>query len=156
MKRTGKPNQQSGMTLIEVTIAASIFFIALVVSAQSLMGFYRTLNMQKERIEAAQSARAVMDDIRLKRDDYQVGDTDFDWDGFVGYMDSGTEDNWPEFIVDGDGGLYGHEISVGVQSLSGGARQPGDATVEVHVESTWTDIAGRELSVEIIGYIAER
>lgn len=156
--RKGKLTSQSGVTLMEVTIAIAIFAVVIAVSAQSLASFYATMDMQEERIEAVQRARGVLNAIREKRAQYQLRDNTFDWDGMMAWYNAQASDGWSDYLSNPEdgGSLQNHAINVTLLNLDGSAPAIGDTPLELHVTSTWTGHSGREMRVSVVGILAER
>lgn len=61
-------SDEAGMTLLEITLAMAILAVALVVSAQSLASFYVLLDMQHQRVVAANHCRSILSGMRNVRD----------------------------------------------------------------------------------------
>ena len=57
----------SGFTLLEIVIAMALFSVAMAVAAQSLASYYVTMDMQQQRIVAANHCRTVLDQMRSVR-----------------------------------------------------------------------------------------
>ena len=57
-----------GVTLLELTIAVAIFVVAVGASAQILVSFYATMDMQSQRVVAINHCRSLLSDMRNLRD----------------------------------------------------------------------------------------
>lgn len=148
---------QSGVTLMEVTLAIAIFAVVISVSAQSLMGFYAAIDLQKQRVEALQSARAVLSDIRLKRQEFELPDDVFDWDGLMGWIDDGNDDGWQNYLrINGANALREHTLDVVALDMDGNPAEAGDDPVELQVVTTWQDLRGRTISAVVATIISEK
>lgn len=150
---------ESGLTLMEVTVSVAIFAVVIGASAQALASFYAAIDQQELRIEAMQSCRAVMGEIRQKREQfYNRGDDSFSWGNWMGWMDTQNDDGWSEHARDsyGDNPLREHEIEVEIRNMDGNEAVAGDNPVEVLVTSTWLDIRGREMHATLITIMTER
>ena len=49
----------SGVTLMEVTLAVALFAVAIAMSAQALISFYAAIDVQEQRVEAMQAAAEI-------------------------------------------------------------------------------------------------
>ena len=143
---------------MEVTLSVAIFAVVIAVSAQALMGFYASVDMQEQRVEALQAARTVLADIRLKRTDFELPEDEFDWAGLNNWIDEQAEAEWAAYTRDHDEGnlLDGHQISVLVTNLDGGEPDADDNPLQVRVNSSWIDLRGRRVSATIATVISER
>ncbi|MFP4501248.1 MAG: type II secretion system protein J [Candidatus Hydrogenedentota bacterium] len=144
----------SGMTLVEVTIAMAIFAAVMAVSAQALGSFYVGVDLQKERVEAVNSCRAVMSFLREKRHELSAGFPE----GFLGFVGSRENAGWPEFLdSDTDGPtLDNHSISVACQAMDGSAASVNTNPLQVQVTSTWTDKRGRTLRAQVVSVLTDQ
>lgn len=59
--------QKKGFTLLEIMVAIALFAIVLGATAETLISFYSTMDMQGLRAAAAQSCRGVLADMRVVR-----------------------------------------------------------------------------------------
>jgi len=134
-----------GMTLVEVVIAISILAVVLGVTAQAIGGFYVTMDVQEQRVEAVQSARALLGAIREKRAEFDGGEDGYDWDGMLGWIAAGNEESWSGFVRSNEFHveLKGHTLSVEVRNMDGAQATAGDNPLEVHVIASWEDRQGR-------------
>lgn len=148
----------SGVTLMEVTLAVAIFAVAIAMSAQALISFYAALDVQEQRVEAMQAARAVLAEVRQIRGDYQLPDEEYDWAGLLGWFSTQQEAEWAGFVRNQPGMTYlpDHALDVVLLNMNGEAAQPGDDPIEVQVRSSWTDLRGRTASVSVVGMFSER
>lgn len=67
-KRLSRLRGETGLTLLEVSLSMAIFAVVMSVSAQVLIGFSGSMEMQEQRQEAVQHCRAVLAQIRQDRD----------------------------------------------------------------------------------------
>jgi len=157
MKRR-KLHSTSGVTLMEVTLSVAIFAVVIAMSAQALMGFYASVDMQEQRVEALQAARTVLADIRLKRTDFELPDDQFDWEGLRAWIQERQEGEWAAYTRDHDEGnlLEGHQISVIVTNMDGEEPNGNDNPLQIRVNTSWLDMRGRRVSATIATVIAER
>ncbi len=148
----------SGVTLMEVTLAVAIFAVAIAMSAQALISFYAAIDVQKQRVEAVQSARSILATVRQKRQDFQLDNDVYNWNGFLNWFSTKEQEGWLEYLRNDPGNNYlpNHEITVTVLNTDGEAAEAGDDPIEVHVRSEWTDLRGRTASAEIVGMFSER
>ena len=61
-------SETAGVTLLELTIAVAIFAVALGASAQILVSFYSTMDIQNQRVMVINYCRGLMSDMRNLRD----------------------------------------------------------------------------------------
>lgn len=148
----------SGVTLMEVTLAVALFAVAIAMSAQALISFYAAIDVQEQRVEAMQAARSVLATVRQKRADFEEEDDSYDWNGLLSWFGDKEEANWSEFLRSTPGPNYlpNHDIDVTILNMDGEAATPGDNPIEVHVTSSWTDLRGRTVSVEVVGVFSEK
>lgn len=147
-RRGGSARGERGMSLMEVTMAVAIFAAVIAVTAQSLVSFYVSIDMQKQRIEAANSCKAVMALLREKRDETSA---DFP-DTFLGWVSAQQNEGWTDFLKTEDAGirLREHTITVQCLSLAGDVAAAGDNPIRVHVTSRWLDRRGRPMRAELV------
>jgi len=148
-KRLGS---ESGVTLVEITLALSIFAGIVAITAQSLLSFYVTLDIQEQRIEAIHSCRAVMGALREKRGDFKLEDWGYDWEGFIDWIEDENDEGWQAYVKSGDGyeELNAQQLTVTCFDMDGNAAVPGSNPIEVHVTTTWTDRKGRPMKAELV------
>ena len=139
---------EQGMTLIEVTIAVAIFAAVIAATASSIADFYVGVDLQKQRIEAANSCRGVLSYLREQR-----ANTSSDFPAaLLAIIADKQEDGWAEFLKSGAAqglGLDSHTITVTCTSLDGAAVSDDDNPIRVIVRSTWNDRKGRQLKAEV-------
>ena len=147
----------SGVTLIEVTLAIAIFAVVISVSAQSLMGFYAAIDIQEQRVEAIQSARSVLSDIRLKRADFVLPEDGYNWEGLLAWINTQNEDGWSAYLRDeGANVLPGHTLNVAVTDLDGNPAEANDNPLQLQVTTSWLDLRGRRTSSTVATIVSER
>lgn len=141
-------HDERGMTLMEVTLAVAIFAGVIAVTAQSLASFYVTIDMQKQRIEAANSCRAVLSLLRDKRDELSA---DFP-KSLLAYITSQEALGWQEYLKTENGGtrLRDHQITVTCLDTEGNVATDEDNPIRVHVTSTWLDRRGRPMEAQLV------
>ncbi len=147
---------ESGMTLLEVMIAISIFAIVIGVTATSLGSFYVTMDVQKDRIAAIQSCRSVMAAIREKRAEFVLPTEEFNREAFFQWIAQSNEDGWQSFLHLGPAGLLKHQILVRCFNINGQPAMPEDTPVRLHVISSWRDKSGRLMNTQIISVLADQ
>jgi len=144
--RTAARRETRGVTLLEITIAVAIFAVAIGVAAQVLISFYATMDLQHQRVIAAEHCRGVFSQIRNIRD-----------------ASPNTSDDPSAFQEAVMAQFPDGEQSTGPYDLR-------DATVEVVYESTdtsanplvptvtvnWVDLRGRPVSLGITTAITDR
>ncbi len=148
----------SGVTLMEVTLAVALFAVVIAMSAQALISFYAAIDVQEQRVEAMQAARAVLAHVRQKRADFEEEDDVYNWSGLLSWFNTKEEAGWTEFLRNTSGTNYlpDHDIDVTVLNMDGDAANAGDNPLEVHVTSSWSDLRGRTISVEVVGVLSEK
>lgn len=148
----------SGVTLMEVTLAVALFAVVIAMSAQALISFYAAIDVQEQRVEAMQAARAVLAHVRQKRVDFEEEEDGYSWSGLLSWFSAKEEANWTEFLRSTAGPNYlpNHDIDVTVLNMDGDPANAGDNPLEVHVVSSWSDLRGRTVSVEVVGVISEK
>ena len=137
----------AGFTLLEVTLAVAIFAAVIGVTAQSLMSFYATMDMQEQRVEAINTGRSVMSAVRDKR--YEVSG-DFPG-GLITWLNENNSSHWAEFATatPETGGLKDFVINVTCKDMAGGDAGDGDNPVQIVVNATWSDLKGRSIAVSL-------
>lgn len=174
-KASGK-SSESGVTLIEVTIAVAILMVTLGITAQSVFNFQVTLLMEKERSEAIQRCQSVLTELRELRADYEFGSAvdgeEFPAD-FIASFDTINNNGWefPEFTdgVSGDAGYdwndetrtlsHLQEVSTTVQffdAADGGVVSANTRLLEVHAVTTWQSATGRPMETRLITRMSDR
>ncbi|MBI2423135.1 MAG: type II secretion system protein [Candidatus Hydrogenedentes bacterium] len=135
----------AGFTLLEVTLAVAIFAAVIGVTAQSLMSFYATMDMQEQRVEAINACRSVMSAVRDKR--YEVTD-DFPG-GLITWINENNGTHWASFSNSNPetGALKDFAITVACKDMAGGDAGDGDNPVQIAVNATWSDVRGRPIAV---------
>ena len=149
-KRRTRSN--AGMTLLEITLAVSIFAVAVGITAQSLVSYYMTMDMHEQQIESAQAARTIIAAIRDKRGEFD-GDPNFPV-GLQAWVAAQQDDGWSAFLrTKGTGDTYAqleeHSVTVNMAALDGGAVAAGTNPVRITVVSEWNDRRGRPMSATI-------
>jgi prepilin-type N-terminal cleavage/methylation domain-containing protein len=151
----GRFNSEQGMTLVEVTLAVAIFATVIALTAQSLVDFYVGVDLQKQRIEAANSCRAVLSYLRERRTEMSE---DFP-KTFLAHIREQQEDGWTDFVKDyavHGRELDGHAITVVCTSMTGADASDTDNPIRVHVRSTWNDRKGRLMRAEVATCFTDR
>lgn len=67
-KLKSRLRDESGLTLLEVSLSMGLFAVVMSVSAQVLVGFSGAMEIQEQRQEAIQHCRAVLAQMRQDRD----------------------------------------------------------------------------------------
>jgi len=147
-------HDQRGVTLMEVTLAVAIFAGVIGVTAQSLMSFYVSIDMQEQRIEAVATCRSVMDSLREKR--YEFKDT-FPED-LIAWVEENNESDWEAFLADNSEHveLAGQSIEVACFDLEGNEPGPDDNPIMVQVTTEWLDRKGRPLSATVLSVLTDQ
>lgn len=129
-KRTG----ESGMTLLEVTIASSVMALALVMTMGSLVGISGTRDIAEDRMMAAVTISSVMEELRT-----------LSYDGLVAYTPPSAEGLGASTAItvavfDSSGATI--QLPVDPDTLSETLPNP----LELQVTVFWRDVAGRLIS----------
>jgi prepilin-type N-terminal cleavage/methylation domain-containing protein len=142
---------QRGVTLIEITLAVAIFAGVIGVTAQSLMSFYVSIDMQEQRMEGVAACRSVMDSLREKRIEFK---NNFPT-GLLTWIDNQNADSWENYLADN-----GKHVQLADQTLvvecfneAGEAAGEGDNPIVVHVTTNWLDRKGRPLSATVVSML---
>ncbi|MBI2435621.1 MAG: type II secretion system protein [Candidatus Hydrogenedentes bacterium] len=138
----------AGMTLLEVVLAVAIFAAVIGVTAQALMSFYLSMDMQEQRIEGLQSCRAVISALRDRRDDFK---DNFPAD-LLTWVNQNNSSGWTDYLVSSSGHeeLRNHTLEVLVLNMAGDAAGGNDVPVQVVVRSAWLDRRGRPMQAELV------
>jgi type II secretory pathway pseudopilin PulG len=146
--------ENRGVSLMEVTLAVAIFAGVIAVTAQSLASFYVSIDLQEQRMEAALSCRTVMDAIREKRVQYE---DEFPGD-LLGWVESGNDAEWAEFLADNGDHVELDEQSIEVAcfNTNGDAAGAADNPIMIHVTTTWRDRKGREMSASLMSILTDQ
>lgn len=154
--KTSDKHTQRGMTLMEVTMAVAIFATVIGITAQALMTFYVSMDVQEQRIEAAQSSRAVMAALREKRGEFQ-DNFPTDW---LAWITDQNNNGWEDYLKLGGEGvapeLPGNWITVGAYNMDGNQAQAGDLPIQVIVTAGWLDRANRPASVQLVSVMTNQ
>lgn len=146
-----KIKDERGVTLIEITLAVAIFAGVIGVTAQSLMSFYVTIDMQEQRIEAVATCRSVMDSLREKRVQYQGNFPQ----GLLTWVNSQNSSAWTDFLADNSEHveLANQTIEVTCYDQAGNLADGNDNPIVVHVTTNWQDRKGRALSATVVSML---
>ncbi len=151
---TDRLRDSRGLTLMEVTFALAIFAIVTAITAQSLVMFYVSVDIQEQRIEAIRVCKDVAGAIREQRESLKVSE----WPGnMVAWVEGKNDEGWPEYQryrEEGESDLPGQQITVECSNRDGGAPAAGDAVLEVRIYCTWQDRSGRPLEAQVVTYLA--
>lgn len=132
-----------GLTLLELTLALSIFAIMLGVAAQGLMSSYSSLKVQEQRSEAAHLCRSVLDTMREYRDENP--DT----------FPVSVVERWPSGTPIGDIAAASHS-SLNEYEVTASYGDPNAAPFPVTVQVTWKDHQGRPVAFAVSTLMSER
>lgn len=151
----------SGLTLIEITIAVAIFFVAVAMSAQAIMGMFVSAAVQKDRVAAVQSCRVVLNAVREKKDFYRGANAAdlVNWANFFTWINNQNTAKWATYLTETDGtaALKNHQVTVEFRNVTTGAvAVANDNPLDVHVICTWTDTKNRTMSTRLVSRITDR
>jgi len=151
MKKRRLFHDEQGVTLIEITLAVAILAGVIGVTAQSLMSFYLSIDMQEQRMEAVAACRSVMDSLREKRGEF----TDDFPEGLLTWIDSQNADSWEGYLADNSEHVQLAEQTLVVDCYNedGEVAGDGDNPIVVHVTSNWLDRKGRPLSATVVSML---
>ncbi len=151
MKRCRFLNDERGVTLIEITLAVAIFAGVIGVTAQSLMSFYVSIDIQEQRMEGVRACQSVMDGLREKRTEFK---DDFP-EGLLTWIETNNDSSWSDFKADNSEHieLADQTIEVTCFNEAGEAADGGDNPIVVHVTTNWTDRRGRPLSATLVSML---
>lgn len=154
-------SNKSGVTLIEVTLAVAIFAVVIAVSAQSIISNFVAVQVQKDRITAANSCRVVLNAIREKKGEFRGADAwaMVNWSNFFSWINTQNTAKWSTYLteVDGSAALKSHTVTVSLLNpTTGAAAVTTDNPIEVHVVASWVDSKNRTMSVRMISRITDR
>ncbi len=135
-----------GFTLLELTLAVAIFAVTIGVAARSLVGFYATMDMQRQRLIAVNHCRAVFSDMRS-----------------VGAANPNTS-SAPTAFQSAILGMYPHEtelsgpyeLGTSTVMVEYASPQPTANPLEPTLTVSWNDIRGRALSVRLSTMLTDR
>ena len=129
----------------------AIFAGVIAVTAQSLMSFYVSIDMQEQRMEGVAACRSVMDSLREKRVEFK---DDFP-QGLLTWIDTQNDTSWADFLADNSEHveLADQTLEVACFNEAGEAADGGDNPVVVHVTTTWLDRKGRSLSATVVSML---
>lgn len=142
---------ERGVTLIEVIIAVAILAGVVGATAQSLMSFYVSIDVQEQRMEAIRSCQGLMDGIREKRVEFK---NDFP-DALLTWIETNNDNGWDAFLVDNSRHeeLGNQDLTVACFDSDGESAGSGDNPVFVHVTTTWSDRKGRTLEATVVSVL---
>lgn len=151
MKRFQFVKDERGVTLIEITLAVAIFAGVIGVTAQSLMSFYVSIDIQEQRMEAVAACRSVMDSLREKRLEFR----DNFPEGLLTWINTQNDSSWADFQADNSEHveLADQSIEVACFNEAGDVADGGDNPIVVHVTTNWVDRKGRALSASVVSML---
>ncbi|MBN2310854.1 MAG: type II secretion system protein [Candidatus Hydrogenedentes bacterium] len=136
--RARRSDTERGFTLLELTIAVAVFIVILAATAQALVSYYVTMDIQNQRVAAVRNCTGVISAMRSVRD---ANPGDFP-DAIV--------DQWPDgAVVSGAGSLPQEQITV---HYTDSTANP----LEVTVTSQWADLRGRSLTTSVSSLLTDR
>ena len=127
-----------GFTLLELTIAVAVFMIVLGATAQALVSYYVTLDVQNQRFVASRNCTAVLSAMRNTRDANP--------DNFPGAVTAA----WP------DGAEVPALASLPREQITVTYTNPSANPLDVLVRSTWVDLRGRTLTMSVSTILTDR
>ncbi|HNR33365.1 MAG TPA: hypothetical protein PKI11_20915 [Candidatus Hydrogenedentes bacterium] len=145
---------EGGMSLMEVTLAVAVLAGVMAVTAQSLVSFYVSIDIQKQRIEALNSCRAVLGVLREKRHEYAA---DFP-ESLLGWVAEHESAGWPAFLKLEQGGtmLREHRLTVACFNAEGSPAAANDNPIRVLVTGTWLDRRGRAMQAQLATLLTDQ
>ena len=142
---------ERGVTLIEITLAVAIFAGVIGVTAQALMSFYVSIDVQEQRMEGVAACRSVMDSLREKRVEFSE---EFP-EGLLTWIETQNADSWDDFLADNSDYVQLAEQTLVVEcyNTDGDVAGEGDNPIEVHVTTNWLDRKGRPMSATVVSML---
>lgn len=125
-KQMRNTSSDSGFTLIEIMVAFSIFALVLVVLGQALVRSNAAMEMQREKILAAQECAAIFQNMRNTRDD-----------SLAAYPGSITNVWAQDAVINDDDQVTLHNGSIRVTY-----DDPDATLLEVSLTYTWLTLSG--------------
>lgn len=133
---------KQGLTLLELTVALSIFTIMLGVAAQGLVTAYSSLKVQEQRSEAAHLCRSVLDRMREFRDAHS--------DSFP----ESLMEQWPSGSAI-EGIEAASQTSLNEYEVTVSYGDPGASPLPVTVQVSWKDHQGRPVTFSVSTLMSE-
>lgn len=151
MKKCRLFRDERGVTLIEITLAVAIFAGVIGVTAQSLMSFYVSIDMQEQRMEGVAACRSVMDSLREKRIQFKNNFPE----GLLTWIESNNTNSWEDYLADNSEHVQLAEQTLQVECFNedGEAAGADDNPIVVHVTTNWLDRKGRPLSATVVSML---
>lgn len=142
---------QQGMTLLEVVIAVAIFSLAIGISAQVLMQFYVSMDVQEQRIEAVNSCRSVLSAVREKRSSVDNFPADL-----LAWVTTNNTKNWTDYSNPNSGKvqLKGHTVKVNCYNQAGVKATNTTIPLVVQITAEWKDRRGRTIDTDLVTVLA--
>lgn len=153
MKNMRLIHDERGVTLMEITLAVAIFATVIGVTAQALMSFYVSIDVQEQRMEAVATCRSVLDSIREKRYEF---DGTFP-DELLAWIEENNDASWEDYLADNSEHveLNDESISVACFNEAGDDAGAGDNPLVVQVTTDWRDRKGRPISATIVSMLTD-
>jgi len=151
MKKYRFLKDERGVTLIEITLAVAIFAGVIGVTAQSLMSFYVSIDIQEQRMEGVRACQSVMDGLREKRLEFK----DNFPEGLLTWIETNNDSSWAAFKADNSEHveLADQTIEVTCFNDAGETADGDDNPIVVHVTTNWTDRKGRPLAATLVSML---
>lgn len=147
-----------GFTLIEIMIAIAIFAFVAGTTAITVVSVHSNLQIQRERIQAYQICRSVIETIREKRQDFSVGDDTFNWDGFYTWLNSQGTNDWLSMISIEEHpiNLQNLQINIDVRNMQNESAGGTDNPIQVFVTTTWLNTKGYQFQATLGSILTTR
>lgn len=130
--------RQRGFSLLEITMAMAIFMIVLGATAQSLITFYESMDLQRQRITAIRNCDSVLADMRALRN------------ANPGNFPNALVAQWPnQTVVPNAGTLPNETITITYASVNANP-------LEVTATSRWFDMRRRPATARVSTLLTDR
>lgn len=152
-----KRKRNCGLTLIEIMMAVAIFTFVVGVTAITLVSSHNNLQIQRERIQALNTCRAVIEAIREKRKDFVDGDS-FKWEDFYAWVNGRDSSDWISMVTVNEHpiSIPDLRITVNCRNMNGDPAGGTDNPAQIYVTAEWTSISGHTMRDTVATIISSR
>ncbi len=140
-----------GLTLIEIMIAIAIFAFVAGTTAIAVVSVHSNLQIQRERIQAYQICRSVIEAIKEKRQDFSVGGETFNGYEFYAWLNNQNTNDWLSMISleEHPINLQNLQINIDVRNMQNEPASATDNPIQVFVTTTWLNSRGYQLQATL-------
>jgi type II secretory pathway pseudopilin PulG len=136
----------AGVTLLELTLAVAIFVVAVGATAQTLVSFYATMDVQNQRVVAINHCRSVLSNMRNLRDGFPNTTT------LPNNFQTAVLNAYPAgFEADGPTGLRQSKVTISYASAQITAN-PLEPTVTIE----WYDLRGHKCQMALSSALTDK